>query len=430
LTQSGNGGAPYPFNSDELIFSIPPGTAGTAADVTVTTSSGSTTASGAFHYVAAAQTFPLSDTLQQGIYDASRDLYYFAGKTQIEVLSQTSGKWLSPIVLPGVSSSTQLIGITESPDGSKLAVSDQGGQAIYVLNPDNPASATRLSLVQGPSGSYLGQWPAGLTITNAGMVYFTTQGPFYPFLKLNTSTGQVTPIGQGWGGEATCQSCRVVQSSDGTRVYGNLDGIAFWADPSNDQVILSSFRWGLTVSGDGSTVNIEGSFADPSINFESTVAYTDWEWLYPGGLPNAPTPSWIATSLGGIKLNGDGSILFVPLNNGIDLYARNTGRLLYRVQIPETPASNFDPLVLGKGQNVLAVITATGVSIVDMSSLPIASEYTQPFPTVTHTRTESPSHTQNAPQGRRALPNRAWQFQARPGLRRRLGNSEYPAKTQ
>jgi hypothetical protein len=393
LTQSGaNGGVPYPFNSDELIFSIPPGTAETAADLTVTTSSGSTTASGAFHFVAAAQTFPLADTLQQGIYDAGRDLYYFAGKSQIEVLSQTSGKWLPAISLPGVTSSSQLVAIAESPDGSKLAVSDEGGQAIYLLDPDNPASAARFSLLPSATGSQVTEYPNGLAVTNAGTVYYTTEGPAYPFLMLNTSTGQVTPIGQAWGGVNPCQSCRVVQSSDGTRIYGNLDGIAFWADPLNDQVILSSFGWGLsgafpdlTISGDGSTVDIESSFADSSINFESRLAYSDWEWLYPGGLPDEPTPAWIATSLAGKKLNGDGSILFIPLNNGIDLYARNTGRLLYRIGIPVTPASVFDPLVIGKGTNVLAVITADGVSVIDMSSLPIAAGLTQPFPEVTRT---------------------------------------------
>jgi hypothetical protein len=65
---------PYPFATDELQFSIPPGTSGSAVDVTVTTASGSATASGAFHYVAETQTFPLPDTLQEGIYDAGRNL--------------------------------------------------------------------------------------------------------------------------------------------------------------------------------------------------------------------------------------------------------------------------------------------------------------------------------------------------------------------
>jgi hypothetical protein len=389
LTQSGTGGVPYPFNSDELIFTIPPGTAGTAEDVTVNTSSGSTTAPGAFHYAATTQTFPLSDTLQQGIYDAGRDLYYFAGQSQIDVLSQTMGEWLSPIALPGVVSSTQLVAIAESPDGSKLAVSDQGGHAIYVLDPDNPALATRFAL---PTSAW---YPAGLTVTNAGMVYYTTSGPTYPFQKLDTSSGQVTPIGQAWAAATPCQSCRVVQSPDGSHIYGNMDGIGFWLDPANDQVTLSSFGWGLSgtfpdmaISGDGSTVVIDSDFSDASMNFESTLAYTDWEWAYPGGLPADPTPAWATTALGGKKLNEDGSILFVPLNNGIDLYARNTGRLLYRVEIPVTPASNFDPLVPGKGQNVLAVITATGVSIVDMSSLPIPSTVSQSFPQAARTSVE------------------------------------------
>jgi hypothetical protein len=383
---------PYPFNSDELIFKIPPGTANTAADLTVTTSSGSATASGAFHYVAATQTFPLSDTLQQGVYDAGRDLYYFAGKTQIQVLSQTFGKWLSPITLPGVVSSTQLMGIAESPDGSKLAVSDQGGQAIYVLDPDTPASARRFSLLQSVSGSWYGQWPAGLAVTNSGMVYFSTQSPVYEFEKLDTSTGHVTNLGKGFGAPQVCDSCRVVQSSDSSHIYGNVAGIGFWVDPSTDTVVNSaSFGGGLggnfpdlAISRDGSTLDVDSNFADTSLSFESTLAYADWEWFYPPA-SNGLTPPWNTTWLYGEKLNGDGSILFMPLNNGIDLYARNTGRLLYRVQIPVTPASVFDSLVLGKGTNVLAVISANGVTILDMSSLPVAAEYSQPFSESTRT---------------------------------------------
>jgi hypothetical protein len=390
---------PYPFNSNELIFSIPPGKAGTTADVTVTTSYGSTTIPGAFHYIAAAQTFALSDTLQQGVYDAVRDLYYFAGKSQIQVLSPSLGEWQTPINLSGVVSSTLLMGIAESPDGSKLAVSDNGGQAIYVLDPDNPASMKRFSMLQSASGSYYSKWPNGLAITNAGMVYFTTNPGYYEFLKLDTSTGLVTTVGAGLGNGDVCQSCRVAQNSDGSRIYGVDGGTGpYWVDPSNDQVTLSPSLGGgigsgpfdLAVSADGSTVDVNSNFTDATLGFESTLAYTDWEWAYPGG-PNGATPVWATTSLKGEKLNGDGSLLFMPLNNAIDLYARNTGRLLYRVQIPATPAPVFDPLVVGKGTNVLAVITADGVSIVDMSSLPIPAEINQPFSTFAHTSTQNKS---------------------------------------
>ncbi|MGC2151128.1 MAG: hypothetical protein WA618_03740, partial [Terriglobales bacterium] len=76
------------------------------------------------HYTAAVQSFPIDANLQSGIYDAGRDLYYFADQAQIQVLSRTDGKWISPIPLPGTSGKTQLLAISESPDGTKLAVSD------------------------------------------------------------------------------------------------------------------------------------------------------------------------------------------------------------------------------------------------------------------------------------------------------------------
>lgn len=407
--QAGAAKEPYPFNSDELIFAIPPGATSTAADVTVTTSDGSTTSAGAFHYIPASRTFPLSDTLQQGIYDARRDLYFFAGKSQIQVLSQTSGKWLSPINLAGANSSTQLMGIAESPDGSMLAVSDPGGQAIFVLNPDNPASAARFSMTPSATGNNFAQSPNGLVVTNGGIVYFATDPQYFELMKLDTASGRVTSIGNGWNEGKTCKWCRVVQSSDGRRIFGvNRTVGAFWMDPSTDQV-TNSFSFGggigngpieLAVSADGSTVDVNSEFADSSMNMESRLASTDWEWFYPAG-PNSTTPPWTTAPLFGEELNADGSILFMPLSNAIDLYARNTGRLLYRVQIPVTPASIYGPLVMGKGTNVLAVISANWVTIVDMSSLPIATELTQPFaePTNKSTRDLSNNST-DVPEGR------------------------------
>jgi hypothetical protein len=59
--------------------------------------------------------------------------------------------------------------------------------------------------------------------------------------------------------------------------------------------------------------------------------------------------------------------------------AQDTGHLLYRIQIPVTPATVYDALAVAEGQNILAVITASGVSFVDLSSLPIDTEYKHKF---------------------------------------------------
>jgi len=379
---------PYPFPTDGLQFTIPPGTAGTVADVTVTTPSGSTTAAGSFHYTSAVESYPLTANLQSGIYDAGRDLYYFADQAQIQVLSKSSGSWLSPISLPGVSGKTQLLAISESPDGTKLAVSDYGGQAIYVLDPDNPASAKSYPMSLDPDGVAGSLAPGGLAVTNIGMVYFDTRdidGTGTPlFHKLNTAAETIIDLGLQDGlqsGGAGDEYDRVLLSPDGSKVYSSISGgvtIGFWLDTSNDQLhfaVANSFGGSqdLAVSGDGTTLDVGGQFTDSLLNAQLDVVYVDWETWFPIGVL-------------GQKLNQDGTILFQPLTDGIDLLARNTGRLLYRIQIPGTPANNYDALVVAKGQNTVAVISANGVSFVDLSSLPIAMQYRRRFVEATHSK--------------------------------------------
>jgi hypothetical protein len=418
---------PYPFPANALQFTIPPGPAGSQVDVTVTTPSGSATATGAFHYTAALDTYPITADLEAGIYDAGRNLYYFADRAQIQVLSPTAGKWLSPIALPGVGTKTQLRAISESPDGTKLAVSDYGDQTIYVLNPDNPASATSYPMSLDLDNYSTSLAPDGLAVTDAAKVYFDTvdiNGTGTPaFHELNTSARSIIDLAGPVSGGGSDAFDRVLLSPDGRSVYSNIDGASFWLETSNDQISYSSGTSSgnggvpdLAISGDGSTVNINGFLADPLLFPETEPAYIDWE-------------TWFPTGVLGQKLNADGNILFQPLTDGIDMIARNTGRLLYRIQIPVTPANVYDPLFVAEGQDTLGVITATGVSFVDLSSLPIAAQYSQPFPAVTDTRSESPSYTRNAPQSVRALLSRAGQVRSRPRLRRRLERSGYPAKS-
>jgi len=122
----------------------------------------------------------------------------------------------------------------------------------------------------------------------------------------------------------------------------------------------------------------------------------------------------------GQKLNQDGSILFQPLTDGIDLIARNTGRLLYRIQTSATPANVYDPLLVAEGQNTLAVITATGVSFVDLSSLPIAVQYTQTFANATRSKVSRLSDSQAVLPVKHTPSTRTVQPSTRPRLRNRL----------
>jgi len=406
---------PYPFPVTVVQYTIPRGTAGETVDVTVKTDAGSTTAKGAFRYTAAVEPFPQADPLQAGIYDQRRELYFFTGQRQIEVFSKNHGRWLAPIPLPGVTSATQLLAISESPDGTKLAVSDYGGQAIYVLDPDHPASAKRFPMPQIliKLGTLT---PSGLAITNQGAVYFEAPDPSGPpasgFHKLDTTTGVTTDLGIADSAGGDDKYARVLLSPDGSRVYVNIDGGTEWADTSDDQIhfppsfsAIGGYYPELSLSNDGSTLDVDGDFADPSLHPETVPEYVEWE-------------TWLPTFMNGQKLNRDGSILFEPLTDGIDLIARNTGRLLYRIQIPEAPAVVFDPFVLTPGQNNLAIITATGISFVNLASLPIPALYTAGFPGATEAASGISNGDETAAPAKRYVAPRPADWNATPKLRR------------
>lgn len=366
--------SPYPFPIESLQFTVPPGVAGSAADVTVTTSSGTATDQDGFHYVAAVSSYPGSTTLQSGIYDSIRDLYYFADKSQIQVFSKTTGTWLPPISLPGVTAQTQLRAISESPDGSKLAVSDFGGQAIYVLDPDTPGTAHSYPMPFAP---------AGLAITNDGAVYFA--GGNAILNKLITSTGTITDIGFGGSGG----SVRVLLSPDGRCIYSHVENATFWVDTSNDSIhysriaSLSGGFHDVAISSDGSTVASDSWIYDSSLNPEIPSAYIDWE-------------TWLPTAIPGEKLNSDGSILFQPLSTGFDMIARNTGQLLYRLQSATAPANVYDALFNTGDPNSIGIITSNGIAFVDLSSLPVPTEDQRPFPNSSRTEMPTPFNWQKS----------------------------------
>jgi hypothetical protein len=395
--------SPYPVPTTSLVYTIPSGVAGTSVDVTVITEAGSVTASKAFHYVGS-NDIAGSARLQAGIYDAQRELYYFTDTAQIQVMDASTGAWLSPISLPQTTAASRLLAISESLDRSKLAISDSGGKAIYVVDPDNPAAAQRFSM---PANS---PPPAGLAITNSGAVYFMTTTSGFPnsaLEKLDIASGAFSYLGDSLSaGGGNAEWNRVLLSPDGKKIY--FGKYSTWVDTSTDELHPSfntergvlDFFPDLTISGDGSTVVMGGNFSDATYNEESSLTYVDWEWWF---------PQWS----NGEKLNYDGSILYQPSSDGIDLIARNTGRLLYRVRVPAVDANVFDPLLIGKDPSSLGILTGSGITFVDLSTLPIAAKYTRPF----LASNEAREHKPEAAALRSEHPRNAVAF--RPAMRRR-----------
>jgi DNA-binding beta-propeller fold protein YncE len=299
--------------------------------------------------------------LEQGIYDASRKVYYFADQSKIQVLSLGSG-WQTPITLPGTGANTQLLSLSLSPNGSKLAISDYGDLRIYVLDPSSPGSvqsyAVKQPTVQGANSA-----PTGLCITDNGVIYYAVDylggsgGP--TFEKLDTTTNTTTILGSG-GGILT--DVRVLLSPDGSRVYVDFQSLGFYLDTATDKITLSSgpgLGGGVpdfSMSADGTTLAADGFVVDSILNPTGIIEYVDRE-------------TWLPQATFGQKLNKDGSVLFQPLTDGIDVLDVQTGRLVNRVQLPIQLPSVYDSLVVDGQDALVAAITTSGVVTIDLSSV-------------------------------------------------------------
>jgi hypothetical protein len=358
-------------------YTIPAGVSGGSADVTVTTPSGSTTFPAAMHYLPSIQQFPLAGAvLVQGVYDTKRDLYYFTDAAEIRVFSKTQGQWLTPIQVPTAPQNTthRLWGIALSPDDSKLAVSDANAGMIYLIDPDSPGSVQSFPFNEpyfaGSPDPYLSGLitnPAGLAVSDSGMIYFaafTVGGDgFDYFFKLDTSSGKITDYGiDGFGGPLY----KVAINSDNSRVFFNNDGSVFSIDTATDTVNFSAAGPGccygdfdLTLSSDSNRLEATSYLYDPEVNGESYL------------VPNDREADYIAYVYG-TKLNADGSLLFQPSTNGIDVFDGRLGTLRTRISLPVPTSQNYDALVSDGKDNFLIAITGqygSGIAIVDLSSL-------------------------------------------------------------
>ncbi|HLY60247.1 MAG TPA: hypothetical protein VKV95_05730 [Terriglobia bacterium] len=359
-----SGAAPFPLQS--VMFNIPAGVAGSAVDITISTSSGSVTVHGAMTYRSAVLQFSIAGSvLAQGIYDSTRDVYYFTDAGKIQVFSKTSGTWLVPI---SVSGAQRLWGIALSADGSKLAIADVVGNSIYVLNPDNPATAQEFPVPQAGSGTI--RSPVGVAVSNTGIVYFsasTTGGTGYDvYFKLNTSSGQVTAYSVGTNSFQTDKYLRTILRDDNSMVYANDDGAVFTIDTATDKISYAKDNPGccygdyeLSISGNQARIAATGYLYDSNLNAESYVGLN---------LRERANTSYLY----GEKLSADGRLLFQPTTTGIDVLDGRLGTLLTRIALPITLTPTYDTLVSDGKDNTLIAITGPfggGIAVIDLNSI-------------------------------------------------------------
>ena len=93
-----------------------------------------------------------------------------------------------------------------------------------------------------------------------------------------------------------------------------------------------------------------------------------------------------------------------------------------------TPANTYDALVVAKGQNTVAVITANGVAFVDLSSLSITTQYRRRFAIATHSKPVTFAKRNFVPSNELTLSNHWIYLNGRPKLSHKPEQSGTPDK--
>lgn len=370
---------PLPYNT--ALYTVPPGVAGTSAAITVTNSSGSTTASSQITYLPALQQYPVAGQLVDGIYDPKRDVYYFTDSTQVRVFSLTQGAWLASIPIPAPQNAygpQRLYGLGLSPDGSKLAISDPGAIAIYIVNPDQPSSIQSFPFAAQIGYYAASEEPSGVAITNNGTVYFATfdldgDGGSGYLYSLNSSTGIVSMVNGQSGDpylptEGDDPDGRLAITADGSRVYFNDDGELGWVDTASGYFVAPDVNGSILGNGSYELVlcaNQVRLFTDGLFNDSNLEAF--------GVQTLNVAESVDADYLYGAALSADGTLLFQPADQAIDVFDGNTGSFRARVSLPVPLSPNFRALVSNNRDSRLVAITGSngnGIAVIDLNSIP------------------------------------------------------------
>lgn len=365
-------GQPFPLQA--ILYTIPAGTSGTSGDVIVTSASGSVTKAKAIQYLPPVQQYAAApgSSLAQGVFDSKRNLYYFTDKAQILVFSRSSRSWLSPIAVPAAPAGTshRLWGISISPSGNMLAVSDIGVSMIYYLNPDSPSNVQSYAVSTYISGIAMGSsgpsYAVGLAASDAGAIYFGTYNASVSgadsLFKWDTASSKLTDYGVTT--EFTTQLQAVI-APDNSLVYFADDGFCLSVDTVTDTANWATVYSGpgggydVSVSAEQNAVYGAGYFYDAAFNANSFLAMNDREELNIG-------------YVFGAKLNYDGTFLFQPSTEGMDIFDGRLGILLKRISLPVTLAENFQALVANSTDNVVVAltgVTGSGIAVIDLTSL-------------------------------------------------------------
>jgi len=390
--------AAYPFSLERLTVQTPAGSPGNA-DVTVTSSAGSTTSPRAFQYLQSEQVYAKAGFYKFLLYDQKREWIYMSNIDHVDVFDLAAAQFRAAIEPPGgPPPDAQLRGLALAPDASQLVVADFGAQSLYLLNPDTSSGS---AVYVGGVPGFANSGPARVATTSADTVFVglsaegASGGCSTCLGQMDLSADPVTLQTAPQPQVSMLTGAPLLQSSAvGDRTFFSFESapggpLADWNAASPGQfgtLLANADATDLAVAADGTgfaartPVGLE--VRNANMNLVATTATSEIERI-PG-----------RTEVPGIALHPSGALLYEPfltgpapaslpitgVQGGVDIVDTHTGRLRMRIALPEPLAmlsTDSDGLhadfltVDENGQRIFA-LTASGLTVVQLASVPLS----------------------------------------------------------
>jgi hypothetical protein len=397
----------YPFSLECVTLQTPPGTPGNA-DIVLTSSNGTATASHSFQYLQSVQVNANPGLYKFLLYDQKRQFIYLSYDAGIDVFDLQAGSFKPgglPIYCPsrmlaGPCPDADVRGMALTPDGKQLLVADFGSQNIFLLNPDSPGMVSYVPV------NVPGFGPARIAATNAQTAFVSlvpiasSPGPCtgcLAQLNLAASTPTVQPASQP---EVTTMTGTPLLQADaaGDRIFlafpaASGGSEALWSAASPNAFSNFSANENVTdiaASADGSifATNVGGAIEirNAALNLIGNRATPELE-QFPTGI-----------TVPGIAMHPSGALVYQPfldgpappesasptpnpnLHGGLDIFDTRSGRLRLRIFLPEPIAArSADTNALlaqfltidETGQRIFA-ITNSGLTVIQLANAPLA----------------------------------------------------------
>lgn len=355
-----------------LTATTPPGSPGDA-DVTVTTSRGSTTLSDGFQYLNSAQVYPTAGALDAIVYDQPRQRLYISNEdhNRVEVFDLHTRTYLSPIA---VGPEPTMLALT--PDGTRLGVMNSGDGTISVIAPGAAQVVATYPLFTPQDvqcgGRTLGLSPAAphRMLVNLLCTDFLDSGNFH---LIDLDTGSL-----GCAGVAGC-------ASNGLDLQFN-DGLASMAStPDGSKIFLAgdSHNDGqevglLNLTANTLTTGFTGEFQDAAASadgriFAASLGIADAQLSRLAIMGYEPYADAVRShSVFGEKLNASGSLLFMPQDFGVQIFDVHTGRLVRHIALADPIPLDSGAMALDETGTEMFLISDSGITIAQLVGAPLS----------------------------------------------------------